>query len=50
MNGGRIQDVGNHSQLYANNPDYAEMFQQFENLPPIPDEMLLSSKKIQEAT
>jgi len=50
MKAGMIEDIGNHKKLYANNPDYAEMFQQFEDLPPIPDEMLLSSKKIQEAT
>ena len=44
MNGGEIQEVGTHDKLYSRNKDYAEMFQQFENLPPIPEEMLVSEE------
>ncbi len=44
MNGGEIQEVGTHDKLYSRNTDYAEMFQQFENLPPIPEEMLVSEE------
>ena len=44
MNGGEIQEVGTHDKLYSHNTDYAEMFKQFENLPPIPEEMLVSEE------
>lgn len=46
MNGGKIQDMGRHEELYTQNDEYAEMFQQFENLPPIPEEILLATEKI----
>jgi ATP-binding cassette subfamily B protein len=46
MNGGEIQDIGTHDKLYTRNIEYAEMFQQFENLPPIPDELLVSEEAI----
>ncbi|MHA1995060.1 MAG: ABC transporter ATP-binding protein [Candidatus Hodarchaeales archaeon] len=46
MNGGEIQDIGTHDKLYARNTDYAEMFRQFEDLPPIPDEILVSEEAI----
>ena len=39
-----IEDIGNHKKLYTSNPEYAEMFHQFENLPPIPDEVLTSAE------
>jgi ATP-binding cassette subfamily B protein len=48
MSGGMIQDIGNHKTLYSKNPEYAEMFRQFEDLPPIPEEVLLSPEKIKE--
>jgi ATP-binding cassette subfamily B protein len=44
MSGGEIQEVGTHDKLYSRNTDYAEMFQQFENLPPIPEEILVSEE------
>ena len=46
MNGGEIQDIGTHDKLYARNTDYTEMFRQFEDLPPIPDEILVSEEAI----
>ena len=46
MNGGEIQDIGTHDKLYARNTDYADMFRQFEDLPPIPDEILISEEVI----
>ncbi|MHA1443786.1 MAG: ABC transporter ATP-binding protein [Candidatus Hodarchaeales archaeon] len=44
MNGGQIQEIGTHKKLYSSNIDYAEMFRQFENLPPIPEEILVSKE------
>ena len=44
MNGGQIQEIGTHNKLYSSNKDYAEMFRQFENLPPIPEEILISKE------
>ncbi|MHA1236917.1 MAG: ABC transporter ATP-binding protein [Candidatus Hodarchaeales archaeon] len=44
MNGGQIQEIGTHDKLYSSNTDYAEMFRQFENLPPIPEEILVSKE------
>ena len=46
MNGGQIQEIGTHDKLYSSNKDYAEMFRQFENLPPIPEEMLVSEEAL----
>jgi ATP-binding cassette subfamily B protein len=45
MNGGKIQDIGTHNALYSRNSDYAEMFSQFENLPPIPEEILYTTEE-----
>jgi ATP-binding cassette subfamily B protein len=45
MNGGKIQDMGRHEDLYTRNDEYADMFRQFENLPPIPEEVLLATEK-----
>ncbi|MHA1513640.1 MAG: ABC transporter ATP-binding protein, partial [Candidatus Hodarchaeales archaeon] len=44
MNGGQIQEIGTHDKIYSSNTDYAEMFRQFENLPPIPEEILISEE------
>jgi len=45
MRAGMIEDIGNHKKLYTSNPEYAEMFHQFEDLPPIPDDVLTSTEK-----
>ncbi|MHA2307646.1 MAG: ABC transporter ATP-binding protein [Candidatus Hodarchaeales archaeon] len=45
MRAGMIEDIGNHKKLYTSNSEYAEMFHQFEDLPPIPDEVLTSTEK-----
>ncbi|MHA2053238.1 MAG: ABC transporter ATP-binding protein [Candidatus Hodarchaeales archaeon] len=45
MNGGEIQDIGTHDALYSRNEEYAEMFRQFEDLPPIPEEILITSEE-----
>ncbi|PWI47650.1 hypothetical protein CEE45_10815 [Candidatus Heimdallarchaeota archaeon B3_Heim] len=46
MNSGQIQDIGTHDALYTRNTDYADMFRQFENLPPIPEEILISEEAV----
>ncbi len=46
MNGGEIQDIGTHTKLYARNTEYAEMFRQFEDLPPIPDDVLIPEEAV----
>ncbi|MHA2247887.1 MAG: ABC transporter ATP-binding protein [Candidatus Hodarchaeales archaeon] len=45
MSGGTIEDIGSHKKLYTSNSEYAEMFHQFEDLPPIPDAVLTSTEK-----
>ncbi len=46
MNGGEIQDIGTHNALYSRNEDYADIFKQFEDLPPIPEEILLTPEEV----
>ncbi|MHA2366043.1 MAG: ABC transporter ATP-binding protein [Candidatus Hodarchaeales archaeon] len=44
MSGGRIQDIGSHADLYKRQSEYADIFLAFENLPPIPQEILTSEE------
>ena len=46
MEQGKIKDIGNHKALYNRNPDYASIFRQFEDLPPIPTEMYLEQEVV----
>ncbi|MHA2296060.1 MAG: ABC transporter ATP-binding protein [Candidatus Hodarchaeales archaeon] len=46
MDDGRIKDIGSHEKLYTRNPDYAEIFKQFEDLPSIPEEVLISNEEV----
>ncbi len=46
MNGGTIQDIGSHNALYSRNEEYASMFRQFEDLPPIPEEILSTPEEV----
>jgi ATP-binding cassette subfamily B protein len=46
MNGGAIQDIGSHNALYSRNEEYASMFRQFEDLPPIPEEILSTPEEV----
>ncbi|UCE14243.1 MAG: ABC transporter ATP-binding protein [Candidatus Heimdallarchaeota archaeon] len=45
MGEGKILDIGAHKDLYFRNTDYAEIFRQFENLPSIPEELLVSPQE-----